>query len=66
MNLDIIKGNWSQFKGKAQQKWGKLNDDDLTLIEGNFEEFVGRIQERYGISKQEAEEQIEAWEKEVS
>lgn len=66
MNLDIIKANWKQLKGKAQIKWGELTDDDLDVIEGNATELSGILQEKYGITKHEAEKQIEAWEKENS
>lgn len=62
MNWDRVEGNWKQFKGKAQAKWGKLTDDDLDVIEGNREELAGRLQERYGIAKDEAERQIDQWE----
>ena len=34
MNEDRIKGNWKQFKGKVQEQWGKLTDDDLDVIAG--------------------------------
>jgi len=34
MNWDVIEGNWKQLKGKVQQQWGKLTDDDLKLVEG--------------------------------
>mgnify|MGYP003694081823 CR=1 FL=1 len=30
MNWDRIEGNWKQVRGKVQQQWGKLTDDDLT------------------------------------
>ena len=59
MNWDQIKGNWTQLKGKAQQQWAKLTDDDFAMIEGKREELAGRIQERYGITKDEAEKQID-------
>lgn len=61
MNKDTIEGNWKQLKGKVQQHWGKLTNDDLDIIEGNRKELVGKIQERYGISKDEAEKQIDDW-----
>ena len=35
------KGNWKQFKGKVQQQWGALTDDDLDKIEGRQEELAG-------------------------
>jgi uncharacterized protein YjbJ (UPF0337 family) len=34
MNWGRIEGNWNQLRGKVQQQWGKLTDDDLTTIEG--------------------------------
>ena len=51
--------DWTQVKGKAQQQWGKLTNDDLDVIEGRREEFVGKVQERYGIAKEEAEKQVD-------
>ena len=63
MNKDQFEGNWKQLKGKVQQQWGKLTDDQLDVIEGRREELAGKIQEAYGISKAEAEEQITDWEK---
>ena len=60
---DQIEGNWNQFAGKAKQRWGKLTDNDVTVINGRRQELVGKIQERYGIAKQEAEKQVEEWEK---
>lgn len=61
MNWDRIEGNWKQFKGKAQQKWGELTDDDLDRVEGKQQELAGRIQERYGKSKEEAEREVDDW-----
>ncbi|OEY67490.1 CsbD family protein [Marinobacter sp. X15-166B] len=59
MNKDIAEGKWKQMKGKIQQKWGKLTDDDLDRIEGNREEFAGVMQERYGQTKEEAEQEFD-------
>jgi uncharacterized protein YjbJ (UPF0337 family) len=64
MNWDIVKGNWTQMKGSAKAHWGKLTDDDLDVIEGNRDQLAGKIQEKYGVSKDEAEEQINDFEKE--
>jgi uncharacterized protein YjbJ (UPF0337 family) len=65
MNWDRIEGNWKQLKGRAQQKWGKLTDDDINVIEGNRTELSGRLQNRYGIAKDEAERQIDTWMKSI-
>ena len=61
MNWDRVEGNWKQIKGRAQQRWGKLTNDDLNLVEGKRTELVGRIQERYGVQRDEAERQIDSW-----
>jgi len=66
MNWDRVEGNWKQFKGQAQQKWGNLTNDDLDVVEGKRQELAGRIQERYGIAKDEAEKQIDDWLKNVN
>ena len=63
MNWDQIQGKWKQLKGSARQKWAKLTDDDLEYIAGNREQFAGRLQERYGIARDEAERQLDAWQK---
>ena len=66
MNWDQIEGKWKQLKGSVRQKWAKLTDDDLEYIAGNRDQFAGRLQERYGIAKDEAERQLDAWQKTVN
>jgi len=61
MNWDRVEGNWKEFKGKVQQHWGKLTDDDLNVIEGKRMELTGRIQERYGFAKDQAEREVDTW-----
>jgi uncharacterized protein YjbJ (UPF0337 family) len=61
MNWDRIEGDWKQFKGKVQQQWGKLTNDDIDVIEGNRTELLGVIQKRYGLAKDEAERQVDNW-----
>lgn len=59
MNSDKLAGNWKQLRGKAQEKWGKLTNDDLDVIEGQRDQLVGRIQELYGKTKEEAEREVD-------
>jgi uncharacterized protein YjbJ (UPF0337 family) len=66
MNWDRVEGDWKQIKGKVQQQWGKLTDDDLDVIEGKRTELAGRLQERYGYAKDEAEKQIDSWVKSIN
>ena len=59
MNTDQMAGKWKQMKGAVKTKWGKLTDDDLDVINGEKEKLVGRIQERYGIAREEAQHQVD-------
>ena len=61
MNKDQIQGKWKELKGKAQQRWGKLTDDDLDVIDGKRDELIGRLQQRYGQGRQEAERDVDDW-----
>ncbi len=58
MNWDQIEGNWKQYKGKVQAKWGKLTDDDLDVLKGNRDMLIGKVQEMYGKGRDEAEQEV--------
>lgn len=53
MNSTEIRGNWNEQKGKLQQKFAILTDDDLLFEEGRKEELLGRLQIKLGKSKEE-------------
>lgn len=59
MNWDQVEGNWKMLKGKTQEKWGKLTDDQLDQVEGRRERLVGLIQREYGLAKEEAEREAD-------
>jgi uncharacterized protein YjbJ (UPF0337 family) len=59
MNEDILKGQWSQLKGRVRQEWGRLTNDDVARIDGDREILLGRLQELYGRTREEAEEELE-------
>jgi uncharacterized protein YjbJ (UPF0337 family) len=61
MNWDRVEGNWNEFKGKVQQQWGKLTNDDLEVVKGKRTELAGRLQQRYGYAKDQAEREIDTW-----
>lgn len=63
---DRIEGNWKQFTGKIQERWGELTSDDLDVVAGRREQLVGKIQERYGIVTDQAERQVAAWMNELA
>ena len=61
MNWNQIRGNWKEYIGKIQDKWGLLTDDDITAIAGKRTRLAGKIQERYGLAKSEAHKQLDAF-----
>lgn len=61
MNWNQIEGNWTDFKGKVQEQWGKLTDDDLDVIAGNRKQLSGKIQSEYGKTEEQVEREIEEW-----
>jgi uncharacterized protein YjbJ (UPF0337 family) len=63
MNSDKIEGNWAQLTGEIQKKWSKLTADNLAQIEGNRKKLAGAIQKSYDIALDEAERQMDEWEK---
>ena len=61
MNEDVFKGQWTQFKGRVREQWGKLTNDDVDRIEGKSEQLIGRLQERYGWAREQAEREVDNW-----
>ncbi|MCZ8204382.1 MAG: CsbD family protein [Gemmatimonas sp.] len=62
MNAQTIEGNWTQFKGKIREQWGKLTDDDVDIIAGKREQLIGKIKERYGKSTDVVSREIKEFE----
>jgi len=54
-----MKGNWMTIKGKIKEKWGKLTDDDLDVMDGKMEQLAGTVAKRYGCAKEEAQRQVD-------
>ncbi len=60
-----LTGKWNEYRGKVQEQWGKLTNDDLDQVKGERTQLVGRIQQRYGKTKDQVEKEVDAWEKRV-
>lgn len=58
---DVLKGSWKQLKGRVQEEWGELTDDEVDQIEGNRTRLEGKLQEKYGHTKMEAKEAVDDW-----
>ena len=54
-----VQGRWKHYKGKLQEKWRKLTDDDLNVINGRRQTLVGKIQELYCTTKGVTERQLD-------
>jgi len=63
---DRIAGNWTQWKGRVRECWGKLTDDQLDVVAGRREQLSGRIQEAYGVTRDEAERQLNNWQRNLA
>ena len=61
MDWNRVEGNWKQVRGKVQEKWGKLTDDDLNVINGRRDQLEGKIQERYGYHKEQIHQELNDW-----
>ena len=59
MNEDILKGQWMQLRGKIQEWWGMLTDDDLDRINGQRDQLIGMLQEKYGYTKDQATRELD-------
>lgn len=58
MNTEMLKGKWKQIKGRVQEKWGELTNDELDQIQGKQDVLAGKLQEKYGLTRKEAEKEI--------
>lgn len=43
-----LRGSWKQLRGRIQETWGALTDDDLDRSEGRLEQLIGTIEARTG------------------
>jgi uncharacterized protein YjbJ (UPF0337 family) len=61
MNWQDIQRNWSEYKLNAKTRWSRISSADLDRIAGDREQLVAKISEVYGMSKEEAQQQLDAW-----
>ena len=59
MNKDIFEGNWKRIRGRVQEWWGNITDDELDKIEGKRDRLVGLLQKQYGYTKAQAEQELD-------
>jgi uncharacterized protein YjbJ (UPF0337 family) len=61
MNWDHVARMWKRAKGKIQEKWDKLTDDDLKFVDGRRDRLEDRIQHRYGFSPDHVRKEVDDW-----
>lgn len=54
-----LQGNWKEIKGRVQEKWGQLTDEDLTRAKGSVNQFVGVIQQITGDATEDVERYLD-------
>ena len=55
-----LKGQWNQVKGRLQEHWGQLTDDDLSRAEGSADQLVGVVQQKTGATRREVEDFLDS------
>ena len=55
-----LEGNWNTVKGKLQEKWGQLTDNDLTQFKGDANQLIGAIQAKTGETRRAVEEFLQS------
>ncbi|MGV3614387.1 MAG: CsbD family protein [Fimbriimonas sp.] len=61
MNWDVVKGKWTQLKGKAREEWGDITDNEFEEMAGHKDQLVGKLQEKYGWTREEADRRADDW-----
>jgi uncharacterized protein YjbJ (UPF0337 family) len=61
MEWNFIERNWNQLKGRIQDEWDELTDEDLVKIAGKREQLASKLAERYSMNEATAEEEIDYW-----
>jgi uncharacterized protein YjbJ (UPF0337 family) len=54
-------GHWNQLKGKIQERWGQISDDELREVEGHLNQLVGLIQQKTGEGREAIEHLLRSW-----
>ena len=63
MSWDIDADVWKLVGAKIKARWGKINQANLVIIDSKREVLVSQVQELYTVSAEEAENQVQSFEK---
>ena len=54
-----VKGNWKQFMGHVQEKWGDLTGDEMDQFEGKRQRLEGYIEKQTGEKREVIQKQMD-------
>lgn len=63
MSWEIDADVWKLVGVKIKSRWGKINQAALGIIDSKRELLVSQIQELYSVTAEEAENQVQSFEK---
>lgn len=55
-----LEGHWNEVKGRIQERWGQITEDELQQAHGDANQLVGVLQQRTGETRREIEDFLEA------
>ncbi|MEZ5174342.1 MAG: CsbD family protein [Bacteroidia bacterium] len=56
-----LKGRINLLKGKLEEKYGELIDDDISRFDGKTDQLLGYLQVKLGKKKDDIEKEIASW-----
>lgn len=65
MDENVFEGKWKELRGRVQERWGELTDNELDQIEGKSEKMIGLLQAKYGYASDKAEQEFNEFLKEL-
>ncbi|WP_415922098.1 CsbD family protein [Tateyamaria sp. SN6-1] len=54
MDKDRIEGKWTEIKGRIQEAYGDLTEDEIEQAKGDRAQLEGMMQQKLGKTKDEA------------
>lgn len=58
-NRERLRTHWPELRGRAQERWSRLNDEWLDEVNGRYDQLAGKLREAYGVTDQEANRQVD-------
>ncbi len=58
INENIAQGKWKELKGRIQQAWGDLTDNELEQTKGDMTTIAGMIQQKYGTAQEKVRQAL--------